>query len=137
EKTKQPKPEKTDLGQIIRIIFESIAMKCAYGIRALKDITREPVDLIYLIGGGNGIGLLNQMIASSTATKIIIGPTQASSTGNALLQAYGCQELNSLEEIREVVHNSFEENVLMPLNSSEWEKRFNYFCDLCNLKTYG
>jgi sugar (pentulose or hexulose) kinase len=134
EKTKQAVPEKSDIGRIIRIIYESISMKCAYSLIALKTITQEPIDTLYLIGGASKIDILNRMIASATATKIITGPQQASSTGNALLQACGCGFINSAEEIREVVNNSFEQRTFLPENNGEWDKRYKYFCDLCNLK---
>jgi sugar (pentulose or hexulose) kinase len=132
-RTGQPAPEKTDIGGIARIIYESIAMKCAYGIRVLENITGNPVRTVYLIGGAVGLDFLAEMIASAVETKVITGPKQASSAGNILLQACGCSELDSLEGIREIVRNSFNRKEYMPKNSDEWRKRYRFVCDLCHL----
>jgi sugar (pentulose or hexulose) kinase len=132
-RTRQPAPEKTDIGGIARIIYESISMKCAYGIRALEKISGKPVQTVYLIGGAVGIDFLAEMIASAVETKVITGPKQASSAGNVLLQACGCSELDSLEEIREIARNSFDRKEYMPKNPGEWRKWYRFVCDLCHL----
>ena len=45
---------------------------------------------------------------------VVCGPVEATAIGNVLTQAMGCGELSGLEEIRDVVVNSFEPITLKP-----------------------
>jgi rhamnulokinase len=60
------------------------------------------------VGGGSRNSLLNQLTADRTGRRVIAGPAEATAAGNALTQAMGSGELQSLDEIRAVVRQSFE-----------------------------
>ena len=126
--------EKTDIGQIARIIYESVALKCAYALEALKKTTGKTVDVLYVIGGTSAVDELNQFIANAAKTEVVTGAKEASSAGNILLQAYGMGEVESEEEIREISQNTFPQKHFVPQNVLVWEEQYKKFCDICKLR---
>ena len=62
EKTSQPVPE--TVGQVMRCIYESLAMKYRYTYEQLKDCTGKDYRAIHMIGGGTKDSLLCQMAIS-------------------------------------------------------------------------
>ena len=134
KKTGQGEFEKTDIGQIARIIYESVALKCAYALNALKKTTGKEVDILYVIGGTSAVEELNQFIANAANTEVVTGAKEASSAGNILLQAYGMGEIESEEEIREISRNTFPQKRYTPQNVHIWEKQYREFCNICGLE---
>lgn len=124
----------TDVGQIARIIYESVALKCAYALEALKKTTGRQVDTLYIIGGANAVTVLNQYIANVTNTEVITGAKEASCAGNILLQAYGMGEVESEEEIREISRNTFPQTHYYPEDTEIWKEQYIRFCEICRLE---
>lgn len=129
--TGQGEFEKTDVGQIARIVYESVALKCAYALETLKKATGKNVDTLYIIGGASAVTILNQYIANVTDTEVITGAKEASSAGNILLQAYGMGEVASEEEIREIARNTFPQTHYYPEETAVWRKQYARFCNIC------
>lgn len=134
-RTGQKVPAGDDIGQIARIVYESIAFKCRYSLETLKRTTGRSVDTLYAVGGSSGVAFLNQMIASALNTVLLTGPQEASAIGNILLQAVGSGELHSEEEAREVVRRSFPGSTFYPEKAWEWDNRYQEFLQLCGLET--
>lgn len=120
-------------GQITRLINEGIAFKCAYAINCLENITKETLDVIYIVGGGSAADTLNAMIADACNKEIITGPREATSIGNCLLQACGCGEISSSEELREIVGNSINKKRYYPVNDGCWAEHYEPYRQFCNL----
>lgn len=132
--TGQGELDKTNIGQIARIIYESVAFKCAYALNALRKTTGKEVDILYIIGGTSAVDELNQFIANAADTEVVAGVKEASSVGNMLLQAYGMGEVGSEEEIREIVRNTFPQKRFTPQDVQEWRNQYKKFCDICGLE---
>ena len=133
-RTQQRAVEKTDVGRIARMIYESISMKCRYALEKVQEAAGMAVEQVYIIGGANRVGFLNDMIASACNMPLICGPTEASSLGNGLLQAYGSGELAGLEELRRTVRQNMEETTHWPTDHQAWDSRYTAFLELCGLK---
>lgn len=131
--TDQRVPDASDIGQIARIIYESIALKCRYSLEVLLRTTKRNVESVYVVGGASQVGFLNRMLASALNREIISGPKEASAVGNILMQAVGSEELQNEQEVREVVRNSFVPKIFMPEQAEEWEAKYREFCSFCNL----
>ncbi|MEG0784397.1 MAG: FGGY-family carbohydrate kinase, partial [Christensenella sp.] len=101
-----------------------------------KKATGKQVDVLHIIGGGAKNDLLNQFSANALGCKVVTGPTEATATGNLLLQAYGCGVCGSLEEIRRVVRESDEFNVFDAEISTkkEWAQAYESFKRVCGLR---
>jgi len=113
-----------DKGQLVRIILESLALKYRYVMSAIEDITGQKIEVLHIVGGGIQNELLCQFAANALGKKVITGPIEATAIGNVLMQAKATGEVGSLEQLREIVRNSFELKEYEPQESWVWEERY-------------
>lgn len=104
--TNQAVPE-TD-GEIIRCIYESLAMKYKYTFEKLKECTGEDFKAIHMVGGGTKDNFLCSMTADFTDTEVIAGPVEATAAGNVAVQLISLGEISDLKEARKIIANSFD-----------------------------
>ncbi|KMZ54190.1 rhamnulokinase [Dorea sp. D27] len=123
KETGQEPPEEEDAGQIVRIIYESIALQSAAALEMLEDAAGRKTEVLYVIGGANRIELLNQLLADVTGLTVKTGPAEASAVGNALLQAYGMGMVGSLGEMRSVSEYMCRAEEYRPKDTGRWKKR--------------
>lgn len=96
-------------GQIIHLVYSSLAEKYEQVLDEIEATTKRPIERLYIVGGGSQDSALNQIIASTLKDiKVFAGPSEATAIGNILVQAYANGEVSGLQEIREVVRNSFD-----------------------------
>ena len=133
KRTGQRPVSREDIGQIARIIYESIAFKCRYALEALKKTTGRKVDIVYVIGGASGVAFLNQMLAEAMNMEVISAPGEASAAGNILMQAVGTGELKNEEEVRAVVRKTFPMEHYRPEEPEAWDRKYPEFLQLCGL----
>lgn len=122
EKTGQGTP-KTD-GEIVRCIYESIALKYRKSFAMIADCTGKEYSSIHMVGGGTKDKLLCQMTANSTGAKVIAGPIEATALGNIAVQLYAKGDIT---DITEVIMNSSEIKEYTPCNTEEWDKAYERF----------
>ena len=130
QRTEQPCPESR--GEYVRCIFESLALKYRMVLEQLYEIRGVDVDTIHIIGGGTKNKLLCQFTADATGKEVIAGPAEGTAVGNLLMQAFACGYLSSLEEIREVVINTFETSRYVPQQSDGWDEVYERFRGICS-----
>lgn len=106
--------------KVIQCVIESMALKYAYTIRRLEDITNVRADVIYIGGGGIQNKFMCQYIANATNKQVIAGPVEASAIGNGLSQLRALGEIKSLEEGRAVVASSFKMLEYSPEDEAKW-----------------
>ena len=128
ERTGQPKPE-TD-AQIIRCIFESLALRYREVLDGLEGMVTFPIERLHIIGGGSKNRLLNQLTANAIGRKVIAGPSEATAIGNVMIQAMGAGIVSSLTEMRSIIHASIETEEFMPQSVGEWEAAYQKFIAL-------
>jgi rhamnulokinase len=58
--------------------------------------------------------VLNKLTADVTGRRVVAGPSEATAAGNALVQALGAGHLGSMEELRQVVRESFPVEEFVP-----------------------
>ena len=104
--TGQRVPE-TD-GDIVRCIYESLALKYKYTFENLKKCTGKSFDAIHMVGGGTKDSFLCQMTADATSTPVIAGPIEATAAGNIAVQLISAGEIKDLKKAREIIANSFD-----------------------------
>lgn len=117
-------------GEIVRCVLESLACQYRHLFFLLENLLGKHLEVIHIIGGGSRNYLLNQMTADATNCLVIAGPVEATATGNLLVQAMGLGYLSSLEELRQVVRNSFNLEFFTPANSSPWEECYQRYSKL-------
>ncbi len=101
-------------GDITRVILLSLATRYKQVLDSLEQLTGKTLSVIHIVGGGSRNRLLNQLTADVTGRRVIAGPAEATAAGNALTQAMGAGEINSLEELRAIVRHSFEVEEFRP-----------------------
>jgi rhamnulokinase len=114
-------------GDVIRVAFESIALKYRLVLARLEELANKRFAPIHIIGGGTKNRLLNQFTADATNRVVVTGPIEATAIGNVLIQAIGMKHLSSLSEAREVVRLSFEPEVYEPRQTEDWDEAYSRF----------
>lgn len=111
-------------GEIIRVILEGIALKYRWVIERLERVIGKKLDTIYIVGGGSKNRLLNQFTANATRCRVVAGPSEATSIGNAIMQAVGLGHLNGVTEGRAVIRSSFPPEIYLPEESEELDRAY-------------
>ncbi|VGO12937.1 L-Rhamnulokinase [Pontiella desulfatans] len=131
EKTGQGRPETH--AQIIRVAYEGLALLYASVYESLEQLTGRTLDTLRIVGGGCKDTLLDQLAANATGRKVVTGPTEATATGNLIMQMLAMGDIDSLAEGREIVRNSFagETREFEPQDTETWKsalKKWREFC---------
>ncbi|HKQ40450.1 MAG TPA: rhamnulokinase family protein [Verrucomicrobiae bacterium] len=110
--TSQPMPESE--GQIIRCVYESLALKYAKVVGWLEELTGARIEVIHIVGGGSKNTVLNTFTANACNRPVIAGPAEATALGNLLVQARSKGEISSLAQLRVIARASSELQTFMP-----------------------
>jgi rhamnulokinase len=89
-----------------RCIMESLALRYREVFEQISALTRTPIHVVHVLGGGARNARLNQWLADVLDVPVIAGPFEATARGNALMQLVGLGELHSLAEVRTIAHNT-------------------------------
>ena len=113
-----------DKGQMIRAILESLALKYRLVMQRLEDVAGKKLDCLHIVGGGIQNELLCQFTANAIGKKVIAGPIEATASGNILMQAKATGQIETLNELRKIVRNSFELKEYQPQEASFWQEQY-------------
>jgi rhamnulokinase/L-fuculokinase len=125
EKTGQGSP--STVGEIVRCIYESIALKYRNSFAKIAECTGKKYNSIHMVGGGTKDKLLCQMTANSTGAKVVAGPIEATALGNIAVQLYAKGDIN---EITPVIVNSSEIKYYDPVDQAKWDEAYEKFVKL-------
>lgn len=125
ERTGQQAP--ADDAQIVRCIFESLALRYREVLDDLERIAPFPIERLHIIGGGSKNRLLNRLTANAIGREVVAGPSEATAVGNVMIQAMGAGVVSSLEEMRAIIRASVETETYFPEEADEWEKAYRLF----------
>ena len=125
EKTGQYVPQ--TVGEIIRCIYESLALKYRYTFDGIKECTGKSYDRIHVMGGGTKDKLLLQMTAQSCNVKVFGGPIEATALGNVAIQLMSTGAIKDIKEARKIIAEGENLKVYEPVNNAEWEKAYETF----------
>ena len=131
ELTNQKVPENE--GETVRIIAQSLAMKCAYYVDCLEKIIDKKIDVIHMVGGGIKDTMVCKFIANATGKAVVAGPVEATGMGNALVQLMALGAVKDLKDGRQVVENSFETTHYLPEDNEAWKSAYDRFLKIINL----
>ncbi len=116
-------------GEVIRCIYESLAMKYKYTFEQLKKCTGKDFKTIHMVGGGTKDGFLCEMTADATCVPVIAGPTEATAAGNVCVQLMALGAIQDLQEARRVIARSLEVKSYQP-QSGEFEEHYPRFMEI-------
>jgi len=124
-KTGQTPP--TSVGETVRCIYESLAMKYRSTLEKLEACTGKRYPCLHVMGGGVKDGLLCQMTANACGIPVLAGPAEATVLGNVVAQMAAEGEVKGLREAREVVRGSVEVKEYGPEDVEEWAEAYERF----------
>lgn len=127
EKTGQKIPESD--GDLIRCIYESLAMKYRFAISQIEENTGKDFDRLHLLGGGTKDGFLCQMTASSLGVPVIAGPGEATALGNILLQLVALGDLADIDQGRAMIRAQEKVKTYEPTDTQNWEAAYKRYLD--------
>ena len=125
EKTGQYVPQ--TVGEIMRCIYESLAMKYKLTFEKLCECTERDYPVIHVIGGGTKDTLLCQLTANSCNRTVKAGPIEATVMGNVAVQLMSDNSVADISEARKIVANSSELKIYIPTDVDKWEEAYADF----------
>lgn len=117
-------------GEIVRCIFDSLALCYRRTVESLDDITGKKAPYINIVGGGTKEEPLCRFTADACGRPVYTGPVEATALGNIAVQAIASGEIANVREAREVIANSFEIKYFEPRNTSMWDEGYAKFLKL-------
>ena len=130
EKTGQYVP--ANRGEIMRCIYQSLAMKYRYTFDLLKKLGNRDYSHINIVGGGTKDGLLCQMASNVCDCQIFAGPIEATALGNIAVALYALDEFKSFKDIRKVVSDSTDLKVFSPADAEAWDEAYKNYLKVMN-----
>lgn len=113
--------------EIIRIVFESLALKYRWVLGLFAEIAVNPIKRLHVIGGGSRNRLLNQFTANAICLPVIAGPAEATAIGNVMLQAKACGIVSSLAEMRGIIAANTNVETYHPVDTDKWQEAYDRF----------
>ncbi|AJF71041.1 Rhamnulokinase [Raoultella terrigena] len=101
----QPVPDGD--AELARCIFDSLALLYARVLGELARLRGQPFSQLHIVGGGCQNALLNQLCADACGITVIAGPVEASTLGNIGIQLMTLDELNNVDDFRQVVRDNY------------------------------
>ncbi len=118
----QPIPE--TVGEVVRSVLESLALKYRAVIERLQAISGVHVEVIHIVGGGTQNTLLNQFTADAAGRTVIAGPVEATLLGNAALQLIALGELANVNQARAMLAEMGQTQTYTPQDQPAWTAAF-------------
>lgn len=121
--------------EIVRCIFESLALKYNYVLSLLKTFAPFPIQKLHVIGGGSKNTLLNQFTANAIGIPVVAGPSEATAIGNIMIQAKAAGVVDSLPEMRKIICDSVQSDEFIPKDAGLWTKAYHQFLTITKLSS--
>lgn len=93
---------------VTKIILDSLAFRYASILQTIENLTSEPIAGVQIIGGGGRNDYLNQTTANACGLPVKAGLTEATVTGNVLVQAIAAGRFEDLSQARNYVAERIE-----------------------------
>ncbi len=122
-------------GAVARVILESLAMEYRRTLYALQRLTGRTFESLRIVGGGSRNRLLSQLAADAAGRPVWAGPVEATTLGNAAVQAVTLGEIANMTEAREVVRASFPPRLYRPRQPELWEAAYRRYLAVVTQKS--
>ena len=124
--TSQPEP--AEVGEFVRCIFESLALRYRQVIEMLGRLSPVEIERLYVIGGGAKNDMLNQSTASATGLKVETGSSESTAIGNVMMQAKYAGVVDSIAAMRKMIRESLDDRkCYKPQQSELWQQAFEKY----------
>lgn len=120
KRTGQPSPE--SVGEVIRCIYESLALRYRGAVEEIEQCTGKRYDTIHIVGGGTKDQFLSAMTASACKRRVVSGPAEATAMGNIVVQLITLGAIENLSRARKLIAESDNFLTFEPENETAWDK---------------
>lgn len=129
-KTGQHVPE--TVGEVVRCIFESLALKYRWVSEKLEEMTGKTYPYINIVGGGTKEEMLSRFAADASHKTVVAGPVEATALGNIAMQFIAAGEISDVWEARRIIKNSCDAKEYKPNEetAAAWDEAYAKFCKL-------
>lgn len=124
-KTNQPVPE--DYRQMCRAIFDSLALRYRQVMGYLKEMAKEDIEVLHIIGGGSLNEYLDQFTANATGLPVLAGPQEGTALGNIMIQAKASGLVKDIMEMRSIISRSIPLKRFEPKDEALWQEAYTRF----------
>ena len=125
KKTGQHVPE--TVGEVVRCIYESLALKYRNVFEGIEDCTEKKYEQINIMGGGTKDKLLCRMTADACAVPVYAGPIEATVLGNIAIQLMSSGAISDINEARKIIANGENLKEYLPENTDKWNKAYEIY----------
>ncbi len=115
------------VGEVVRCIYESLALKYRHIFRGIEDCTEKKYPHINVVGGGTKDKLLCRMTADSCNTTVYAGPIEATVLGNIAVQLLASGEIKDIAEARNIIAEGEKLICYNPENIAVWDTAYEEF----------
>lgn len=115
------------VGEIMRCIYESLAMKYRSTFSMIKECTGRDYSDIHVIGGGTKDTLLCQMTANACNVPVKAGPIEATVLGNIAVQLLSSGDIPDIKKAREIISRSEALREYAPCDTDKWAGAYESF----------
>ena len=115
------------VGEIMRCIYESLAMKYRRTFAMIKECTGRDYSVIHVIGGGTKDTLLCRMTASACDVPVKAGPIEATVLGNIAVQLLSSGDISDIGRAREIISRSEKLREYAPTDADIWASAYEAF----------
>lgn len=115
------------VGEVVRCIYESLALKYRHIFRGIEDCTEKKYPHINVVGGGTKDKLLCRMTADSCNTTVYAGPIEATVLGNIAVQLLASGEIKDIAEARNIIAEGEKLICYKPENTAVWDAAYEEF----------
>lgn len=121
----QPVPQTR--GQIVRCIFESLALRYRQVLDNLRTLSPHPIETLHVIGGGSRNELLNRWTANAVGISVVAGPSEATAIGNIMIQALAAGTAKDIASMRQLINRSISLETFYPEDTDVWDAAYLHF----------
>lgn len=101
-------------GQLVRCIFESLALRYRQVLENLQRLSPNPIEVLHVIGGGSRNDLLNQWTANAIGIPVVAGPSEATAIGNIMIQAVAAGQAADIASMRQLLSHAIHLKTFYP-----------------------
>lgn len=102
------------LPQLVRCIFDSLAMLYKEVVAQLSLLSKQPIKTLHIVGGGCQNEFLNQLCADICQLDVTAGPIESSALGNIGYQLISLGEIKDVTTLRHIISQNFDTKYYFP-----------------------
>jgi rhamnulokinase len=130
-KTGQDEPQSP--GEFIQACYENLSLLYADTFDTIEKLSGKKLDTLRIVGGGSSCVAINQGSSNALGRKVITGPKEATAIGNLVTQMLAMGDIQSLEEGRSIIRESFaeESRTFEPQDVGLWQEALASWRGIC------